>query len=205
MKNILLIVMMGIGLISYSQTDWTKYEQSKISKVCENAKWQTTQNVTYDGSYRIIDYPWGDVPENIGVCTDVVIRAFRAVGIDLQEHVHKSVVKNHKYYYPNPKPGYGLKPDANIDHRRVRVLHKYFKLHFPEAELSNSDTWMPGDLIIWQDWHIGILIDEKVEGTDRYYVVHNMGAGPIKEDLYYDMIVPFEYGIKVFRVLKFYL
>ena len=63
---------------------------------------------------------------------------------------------------------------------------------------------MPGDVIIWQDWHIGILIDEKVEGTDRYYCVHNMGLGPVKEDLYYDVIVPIEYNMKVFRVLKFY-
>jgi len=201
MKKILLIVMMGVGFMSYSQSlDWEKYEKSKVVKVCENAKWQTTQNVTYDGSYRIIGYPWGDVPENIGVCTDVIIRAFRSVGVDLQEHVHKSVVKNHKYYYPYPKPGYGLKPDANIDHRRVRILKKYFRLHFPESELSYNDSYLPGDVIFWEDWHIGILIDEKVEGTDRYYVVHNMGSGPVKEDVYYD-----EYKLKGFRVLKFYL
>lgn len=206
MKKILLIVMMGVGFMSYSQFfDWEKYEKSKISKVCEHAKWQSTQNVTYDGSYRIIDYPWGDVPENIGVCTDVVIRAFRSVGIDLQEHVHKSMLKNHKYYYPNPRPGYGLKPDANIDHRRVRILKKYFRLHFPESELGLYDTWMPGDVIIWGDWHIGILIDEKVEGTDRYYCVHNMGAGPMKEDLYYHMISPYEFDMTAFRILKFYL
>lgn len=197
MKNILLIVMMGIGFISYSQSDRVK--PLDLELVVLHAKWQATQKVTYDGSYRQIDYPNGDVPANIGVCTDVIIRAYRAGGVDLQELVHESVKKNHKYYYPNPTKYYGLNPDSNIDHRRVVILKKFLKLHYPKSELGLYDIWKPGDLIIWGNWHIGMLIADKVPGTDRYYCVHNMGSGPVVEDLYYDEINPMEYDMKCFR------
>ena len=197
MKNILLIVMMGVGFISYSQSN--RKRPFDIQMVIEHAKWQTTQHVTYDGSYRVISYPNGDVPANIGVCTDVIIRAFRIQGIDLQELVHESVKKHHKYYYPNPKKGYGLKPDSNIDHRRVRILRKFFNLHYPKSKLHYTDSYLPGDIIFWDDWHVGILIDEKIEGTDRYYCVHNMGLGPVKEDVYYK-IAGDDYGLMHYRV-----
>lgn len=197
MKNILLIVMMGMGLMAHSQLDRVKPLDLELTVL--HAKWQATQKVTYDGSYRQIDYPNGDVPANIGVCTDVIIRAYRAGGVDLQELVHESVKKNHKYYYPNPTKYYGLNPDSNIDHRRVMILKKFLKLHYPKSELGLYDIWKPGDLIIWGNWHIGILIADKVPGTDRYYCVHNMGSGPVVEDLYYDEINPMEYDMKCFR------
>jgi len=186
MKNLLLIVMMGVGLMTHSQSNKKMPDYNFIDKVIYHAKWQTTQDVTYDGSYRVIDYPNGDVPANIGVCTDVIIRAYRYVNVDLQELVHESVKKNHKYYYPNPLKGYGLHPDANIDHRRVRILKKFFKLHYPESELGQNDSFKPGDIIFWDNWHIGILIDEKVPGTNRYYCAHNIGEGPVIADVYYD-------------------
>lgn len=197
MKNILLIVMMGIGSISYSQLERVKPFDLELAVL--HAKWQATQKVTYDGSYRKIDYPNGDVPANIGVCTDVIIRAYRAGGVDLQELVHESVKKNHKYYYPNPTKYYGLNPDSNIDHRRVMILKKFLKLHYPKSELGLYDSWRPGDLVIWGNWHIGILIADKVPKTNRYYCVHNMGSGPVVEDLYYDEINPLEYDMKCFR------
>lgn len=181
MKNLLLIVMMGVGLMTHSQSN----KEKSIDIVIAHAVWQTSQDVTYNNSYRKIQYPMGDVPSNIGVCTDVIIRAFRAVNIDLQVLVHESVKKNHKYYYPNPIKGYGLHPDANIDHRRVRIIRKFLHLHYPESKLHYTDSYLPGDLIFWDDWHVGILIDEKVPGTDRYYCVHNIGDGPEKEDVYY--------------------
>lgn len=197
MKNILLIVMMGIGSISYSQLERVKPFDLELAVL--HAKWQATQKVTYDGSYRKIDYPNGDVPANTGVCTDVIIRAYRAGGVDLQELVHESVKKNHKYYYPNPTKYYGLNPDSNIDHRRVMILKKFLKLHYPKSELGLYDSWRPGDLVIWGNWHIGILIADKVPKTNRYYCVHNMGSGPVVEDLYYDEINPLEYDMKCFR------
>lgn len=190
MKNILLIVMMGVGLMTHSQSK----ERDYINNVMSSAVWQTTQDVTYDGSYRVIQYPMGDVPPHIGVCTDVIIRAYRQGGIDLQVLVHESVKKHHKYYYPNPVKGYGLHPDSNIDHRRVRILKKFLKLHYPKSELSYTDSYLPGDLIFWDNWHIGILIDKKIPGTNRYYCVHNVGLGPVIEDVYYD-----EYVLEHFR------
>jgi uncharacterized protein YijF (DUF1287 family) len=190
MKNILLIVMMGVGLMTHSQSK----ERNYINNVISSAVWQTTQDVTYDDSYRVIQYPMGDVPPHIGVCTDVIIRAYRQGGIDLQVLVHESVKKHHKYYYPNPVKGYGLHPDSNIDHRRVRILKKFLKLHYPKSELSYTDSYLPGDLIFWDNWHIGILIDKKIPGTNRYYCVHNIGSGPVIEDVYYD-----EYVLKHFR------
>ena len=182
MKNILLIVMMSSYIVA-AQSNRTK--PFYIDNVINHAKWQTTQDVTYDGSYRQISYPNGDVPDNIGVCTDVIIRAFRIEGIDLQVLVHESVKNNHKYYYYNHRSGYGLPADANIDHRRVRILRKFFDKHYPESKLTPHDGYLPGDIIIWGNWHIGILIDEKVPGMDRYYGVHNIGAGPEKDDFFY--------------------
>ena len=194
MKNLLLIVMMGIGFISYSQLT---YQEEKVWELCVHAKWQTTQNVTYDRSYRVIDYPNGDVPDNIGVCTDVIIRAYRFIGIDLQQLVHESVKKNLRYYYPRPGKDYGEKPDANIDHRRVMVLKKWLKLHYPSSQIPSNGTYEPGDLIFWHNWHIAILIDKKVPGTSRYYAVHNVGEGPVVEDIYYD---PSQYGLEHYRL-----
>ena len=81
MKNLLLIVMMGVGLMTHSQSNRKMPNYAFTDKVIYHAKWQTTQDVTYDGSYREIDYPMGDVPANIGVCTDVIIRAYRYVGL----------------------------------------------------------------------------------------------------------------------------
>ena len=182
MKNILLIVMMSSYIVA-AQSNRTK--PFYIDNVINHAKWQTTQNVTYDRSYRQISYPNGDVPANIGVCTDVIIRAFRIEGIDLQVLVHESVKNNLRYYYPRPSKNYGKKPDANIDHRRVQILRKFFDKHYPESKLKPSDDYLPGDIIIWDNWHIGILIDEKIPGINRYYGVHNMGSGPQKADFYY--------------------
>ena len=195
MKNILLIVMIGMTCNVSSQIT----DGEKIQKICDHAKWQTKQNVTYDGSYRVIKYPWGDVPDTIGVCTDVVIRAFRSIGVDLQELVHESVKKHHSYYYPDPSPYYGGKgADSNIDHRRVRILKKFLKLHYPKSELTYKDSYLPGDIVFWDNWHIGIIVDKKVGISNTYYGVHNIGNGPELEDFYYD-----EYVLEHFRIVNF--
>ncbi len=196
MKNILLIVMMGVGLMTYSQSKDRKY----LNNIISHAIYQTTQDVTYDGSYRVIQYPMGDVPPHIGVCTDVIIRALRQGGIDLQVLIHESVKKHHSYYYPDPSPYYGGHgADSNIDHRRVRIIRKFLDLHYPESKLHYTDSYLPGDLIFWDNWHVGILIDEKVPGTDRYYCVHNIGDGPEKEDVYYKFPED-DYGLIHYRI-----
>ena len=85
---------------------------------------QTRSKVTYDGSYRRIAYPGGDVPETIGVCTDVIIRAYRAVGVDLQVKVHEDMTRAFSSY---PQMWGLARPDPNIDHRRVPNLQAFLR------------------------------------------------------------------------------
>ncbi|KKJ78518.1 hypothetical protein WH95_03350 [Kiloniella litopenaei] len=158
-------------------------------KLAEAALVRTTQNVVYDGSYHSIAYPGGDVPANIGVCTDVVIRSYRALGIDLQKLVHEDMRANFASY---PKI-WGLKStDRNIDHRRVPNLRVFFTRHGQSLPLSkNPADYLPGDLVTWNLNksgslpHIGIISDQKsAEGMPL--VVHNIGAGPQIEDMLFD-------------------
>ncbi len=89
---------------------------------------RTTQQVTYDGAYHRLEYPGGDVPDNIGVCTDVIIRSYRQLGIDLQKLVHEDMQANFRAY-PSKRIWGLTKPDKNIDHRRVPNLQVYFERH----------------------------------------------------------------------------
>ena len=141
--------------------------------------------VTYDGSYRRIDYPNGDVPDQIGVCTDVVIRAYRAVGIDLQVAVHEDMQGSFEKYPQN----WGHRgPDANIDHRRVPNLQVFFERNGVVLEKSNDPAaYAPGDLVTWMLPgnlpHIGIVVARRSSDGHRPLIVHNIGAGPQLEDV----------------------
>jgi uncharacterized protein len=134
---------------------------------------QTEQVVRYDPAYVVLDYPGGDVPADTGVCSDVVVRAYRACGIDLQVLVHEDM-KAHFSAYPKL---WGLrKTDRNIDHRRVPNLQKFFERQ--GAKMADDAVYLPGDLVAWDLtgnglWHIGIVV-----GPDQF--VHNIGAGPEK-------------------------
>ncbi len=145
---------------------------------------RTTHEVRYDGSYRRLDYPGGDVPDHLGVCTDVVIRAYRVIGVDLQRLVHEDMVANFQSY---PQLWGLQKPDSNIDHRRVPNLQRF--LSRQGAELPASDLaidYQEGDLVTWMLAgnlpHIGIVIDQRSSDGMRLLVVHNVGAGPKMED-----------------------
>jgi len=148
---------------------------------------RTNHNVQYDGSYFAIKYPGGDVPENIGVCTDVVIRTYRALSVDLQVLVHEDMLNNFQSY-PS-KRIWGLKrPDKNIDHRRVPNLQAFFKRHGVVLNVSaNSSSYKAGDLVTWMLPgnlpHIGIVTNKKSESTGHPMIVHNIGAGPKLEDM----------------------
>lgn len=168
MKNLLLLLFVPSILLG----------QVNYKKVISNSKWQTTQDVTYDSRYLKLPYPYGDVPSYIGVCTDVIIRAFRADSIDLQSLIHVDMRRNTGYYNVPIL-------DRNIDHRRCKNIRKYFKRHgYSLPVTKNSKDYKPGDLVFWDVGieHVGIVIDEKVPNTNRYYVVHNIGNGPEKED-----------------------
>jgi uncharacterized protein len=144
---------------------------------------QTHVPVTYDGSYRRIAYPGGDVPETIGVCTDVVIRAYRGVGVDLQVKVHEDMARAFRSY---PRQWGMAAPDANIDHRRVPNLQTFFRRVGAEVPVSrDAGAYRAGDLVTWMLPgnlpHIGIVTGEKsARGTPL--VVHNIGRGPEVED-----------------------
>ena len=137
----------------------------------------------YDGSYVRLDYPGGDVPQDRGVCTDVVVRAYRAIGIDLQQRVHEDMRRNFAAY-----PAlWGLRgTDRNIDHRRVPNLARYFERHGESrAPSTNAQDFRPGDLVTWRLPgnlpHIGIVSDRADD--DRPLIVHNVGAGVQVEDV----------------------
>ena len=158
-----------------------------IVDLIKAAKERTFHEVRYDGSYITISYPNGDVPDNIGVCTDVVIRSYRKVGIDLQKEVHKDISRNFNKY-PSKRIWGLTKPDKNIDHRRVPNLQVLFERHGTILQVSNNpDDYLPGDLVTWMLPgnlpHIGIVIDEKSADRERPLIVHNIGAGPKINDM----------------------
>ncbi|MDA3883092.1 MAG: DUF1287 domain-containing protein [Bacteroidales bacterium] len=144
----------------------------------------TQQKVVYDPVYRVIDYPHGDVPANKGVCTDVIIRAYRKLGIDLQKEVHEDMKSNFDVYPQN----WGLsRPDPNIDHRRVPNLMTFFARHGMVLRITdNPNDYRPGDIVCWDlgggVTHIGIVTREKSSNGQRYQIVHNIGAGQVLED-----------------------
>ncbi len=145
---------------------------------------RTRHRVRYDPAYVKLDYPGGDVPEGRGVCTDVVIRSFRKVGIDLQKLVHEDM-KGSFSSYPRK---WGLKrPDSNIDHRRVPNLATFFRRKGVSVDVTRKPAdYRPGDIVTWDLGrgvaHIGIVIGRSRDGTPPL-VVHNIGAGPKAEDV----------------------
>lgn len=160
----------------------------------------TKDEVVYDPSYVVIDYPNGDVPAGTGVCTDVIIRAYRKLGIDLQKEVHEDMKANFKVYPQN----WGLKgPDKNIDHRRVPNLMTYFKRHGNTKTISKeAKDFKSGDIVCWDlgggITHIGILIDQSsIYDSNRPLVVHNIGNGQEISDCLFDYKIIGHYRYKV--------
>nr|WP_299072206.1 DUF1287 domain-containing protein [uncultured Allomuricauda sp.] len=148
----------------------------------------TKQQVTYDPSYFSIDYPNGDVPSDKGVCTDVVIRAYRKTGVDLQKLVHEDMKANFTNY---PKIWGLTSTDKNIDHRRVPNLMTFFKNKGAEKPITdNPEGYLPGDVVCWNlggaVTHIGIVVNKKSNNGNRNLIVHNIGSGQVLEDMLFD-------------------
>ena len=161
------------------------FAQNNSAEQLSNAALELTQQrVEYYPGYIRIAYPNGDVPANKGVCTDVIIRAYRKLGIDLQKEVHEDMSKNFHLYPKN----WGLKkPDTNIDHRRVPNLMVYFKRFGNVKPITqNPNDYKPGDIVCWNlgggITHIGIVVNEKTTDGNRFLIVHNIGAGQVLED-----------------------
>ena len=165
------------------------------SRLVDAAMERLDHDITYDGSYRQIGYPNGDVPEHIGVCTDLVIRAYRSLGVDLQQAVHEDMKADFSAY-----PGlWGLSaPDANIDHRRVPNLQVFFEHRGAAlAESSTAEDYRPGDLVTWMLPgnlpHIGIVAAKRSPDGRRPLIVHNIGAGPALEDILFEFPITGHY------------
>ena len=157
----------------------------QLKQMLDGAIAQAGVTTGYDPAYVALDYPGGDVPETTGVCSDVVVRAFRKAGIDLQKEVHEDM-KAARSAYSN-KWG-ANKPDHNIDHRRVLNLMTYFERQGKSLPISNSDAdYQPGDIVAWTLTsgidHIGIVTNMMSDSDGRYLILHNIGAGTRIEDV----------------------
>jgi uncharacterized protein len=167
--------------------------------VVSAARRQTESHVIYDGSYRRIDYPMGDVPANRGVCTDVVIRAYRMIGIDLQQLVHEDMRANFASY---PKQWGMSRPDPNIDHRRVPNLQRFLERASAKVGRSSSaGDFRPGDLVTWMLPgnlpHIGIVSERRTHNASRPLIIHNIGAGPVEDDVLFSYPITGHYRYRV--------
>jgi uncharacterized protein YijF (DUF1287 family) len=164
-------------------------DNAAIRKVLANAKEQLDVTKNYSQEYFNIDYPNGDPPLDTGACTDVVIRAFRSAGVDLQREVHEDMKANFALY---PNKWNLMRPDPNIDHRRVPNLQTFFTRKGKSLPVSSKpDDYKPGDVVSWDldgkgMTHIGIVSDRLNERTKRYLIIHNIGAGARAEDRLFD-------------------
>ena len=179
-----ILTILFLSVLVFETQSQTKF---KI-QLSDSALTLTKQKVIYDPSYFSLDYPNGDVPANKGVCTDVVIRAYRKVDIDLQQLVHHDMNENFEIY---PKIWGLSKPDKNIDHRRVPNLMVYFSRFGKELAISkNPNDYKPGEIVCWNlgggITHIGIIVNKKSTDNKRYLLVHNIGAGQVLEDCLFD-------------------
>jgi uncharacterized protein len=157
-----------------------------LHKLSDAAIERTHHTVRYDPACVRIPYPGGDVPSGTGVCTDEIIRAYRALGVDLQKEVHEDMQANFEKY-PNHRRWMLLHTDTNIDHRGVPNLTVFFERKGERMAItSNVADYNSGDLVTWGLGggvpHIGVVVDRK-SASGRYMIVHNIGQGPKAEDV----------------------
>lgn len=166
------------SLPGYTQPDFG----SSISKAAIE---RTHHTVAYDPSYVRLAFPMGDVAADRGVCTDVIIRTYRRLGIDLQERIHIDMSAAFDQY-PDI---WGLRrADPNIDHRRVPNLQRFFERHGESLGPSNNARrFKPGDIVTWTIGgnrpHVGIVVEQRSKDRRRPLIVHNIGSGPKLEDV----------------------
>ena len=161
--------------------------QEFLKKLVAAAEERTQHTVRYDPAYVRIPYPGGDVPPDTGVCTDEVIRSYRAVGVDLQKEVHEDMERNFSAY-PRKWRWLTTRTDTNIDHRRVPNLMAFFSRKGETLAITQrTEDYSPGDIVTWDLGggvpHIGIVVSEKSAEGGRHLIVHNIGQGPKREDM----------------------
>ena len=169
-----------------------------FEKLSRSALERTTHSIVYDGSYVKLKYPMGDVSPYKGVCTDVIVRSYRELGIDLQELVHEDMKVNFSLYPSRQLWGH-RKPDTNIDHRRVPNLRVFFERKGTVLEITdNPSDYQPGDMVTWtlgvRKPHIGIVAEQlSMNNPRRHLVIHNIGEGTVLEDMLFDFEITGHY------------
>jgi hypothetical protein len=168
-----------------AQASGSSAQEGFTKKLVAAAVARAQVRVRYVPDYVRISYPNGDVPSNTGVCTDEIIRIYRAVGVDLQKEVHEDIEQHLSAY-----PLHGAYADSNIDHRRVPNLRRFFERHGTVLPITrNASDYKPGDLVTWnlggKYTHIGMVVDQK-SIFGRYKILHNIGDGPRIEDVLFD-------------------
>ena len=187
---------MLFALILFAQTGAADFSARLVTAAHE----RTRHHVVYDPAYVRLKYPGGDVPKGTGVCSDVVIRSYRALGVDLQVLVHEDM-RRHFAKYPKL---WGLKqPDRNIDHRRVPNLRRFFERRGASLTVRrNPKAFKPGDLVTWNLKsrgslpHIGVVSTRRSVDGKRPLIVHNIGAGTVFEDMLFDYPITGHYRFR---------
>ncbi len=173
--------------------------QSFAERLTSAAIERTSHIVRYDGAYVDIPYPGGDVPPGTGVCTDLVVRTYRALGVDLQKELHEDMLRAFSDYPQR----WGLpRPDSNIDHRRVPNLRTFFTRHGSSLAVTDDPSaYSPGDLVTWDLGggvpHIGIVVERTSPDGQRHLIVHNISAGPRLEDVLFAWTITGHYRYEV--------
>lgn len=174
---------------TFSQT--TPTEAKNFAEKLSNAAISIIDpSIDYDPAYFSIEYPNGDVPKNKGVCTDVIIRSYRKLGIDLQKEVHEDMIENFSKY-PNLEKWGMTKTDTNIDHRRVPNLEIFFERNGQKLSVTQDPKdYKTGEIVTWlinnKLPHIGIVTSKKSSDGKRNLIVHNVGNGQVLQDCLFE-------------------
>ena len=163
----------------------------QLKQLLASAIEQTGITTGYDPAYVSLAYPGGDVPLETGVCSDVIVRAFRRANIDLQKEVHEDMKASWAKY---PRRWGNARPDSNIDHRRVLNLTTFFQRRGKAQQISaNRQDYLPGDIVAWDLGggvpHIGIVSNLARESSGNFLIIHNIGAGTKAEDVLFNWTI----------------
>ena len=184
-------VVMGLLCLGASAAQGAPQPSRQVSQVVAGAVEQTGYTRLYDPAYVQLAYPGGDPPPDRGVCSDVVVRAFRRAGVDLQKEIHEDMARHFAAY---PKLWHLSGPDANIDQRRVPNLMTYFTRMGKALPISKKpEDYQPGDIVAWDlgngVLHIGVVTDTRAPDSRDYQIVHNIGAGARLEDVLFSWTI----------------
>jgi uncharacterized protein YijF (DUF1287 family) len=184
-------VLMGLLCLGAGGTQAAAPLSRQTTQVVAGAVDQTGYTRLYDPAYVQLAYPGGDPPPDRGVCSDVVVRAFRRAGVDLQKEVHEDMARHFAAY---PKQWHLRAPDPNIDHRRVPNLMTYFTRMGKSMSISTRpEDYLPGDIVAWDLGngllHIGVVSDTRAQDSRDYEIVHNIGAGARLEDVLFSWTI----------------